>query len=63
MAHHSGRDELLAIAADCRRLARIVDDEKVRAQLLEIADTFDREATQVAVRSSVLSASQSQHQH
>jgi hypothetical protein len=63
MPHHPSRNELLAMAADCRYLAQRTDDEKVRDQLLEIADTFDREATQIAARPSGASASQHQYPH
>ncbi len=63
MAHHPSRNELLAMAADCRFLARRTDDQNVRAQLLEIADAFDREASQIAARPPGGSASQHRDPH
>ena len=63
MPHHPSRNEFLAIAADCRYLAQRTDNETVRARLLEIADTFDREATQIAARASGAPASQHRYPH
>jgi len=60
---HPTRNELLAMAADCRYLAQKTDNESVRAQLLEIAETFDREAAQAPARSSGSSAYQPRNRH
>jgi len=48
MLRRSERDEFLALAADCRKLARMTHDETVRRELLEIAERLEGAASGLA---------------